>query len=431
MMFQSDQISFNGNRFYPADEKHTEYIRTILVRARDGIPKPKTGEFLPKITDDDVALIQEFTTEIQATVHITVKRAYKYTYILVHWREYIGEFRKNTIADLYLGITSLQNAKDATGSPCHSRHTLADYVGFLKKFYLWLSENGYTTIEEKKIRKIKPPAIPQMTKTAEMLITEEDVRRMIEVCQNSRDRAIIAMMYEGGFRIGELASLKWQQVKFNEWNLAVNVDNKTRKPRYIPLVMARSYLAQWRNDYPLPITESGYVFVTAGKHQQLQYQGFVKQLDKIVKRAGIRKHVSPHIFRHSRITHLIQKGFGDSKIKLMMWGSIDSDMFKAYAHLTNADIDAAVARDAGIVMPAEQKKTESLAPRQCPRCYSINSPTQQFCGSCGADLTEEAKVELQSANQQLDDYLQTPEGINAAIKALHRIQKERTDKAIS
>ena len=181
--------SNHQNRFYTSDETHIEYIDTLLSRAQNGMQIPKTGEYLPKLTCDDIALIREFVTEIQATTHITVKRAYKYTYIMVHWRSYIGEFRKNTIPDLFQGLTIIQNAKKESSALKYSRHTLADYVGFLKKFYLWMSENGYSAIDEKKIRKIKPPAVPLMTKTAEMLLSEDDVRKLIDACQNSRDRA--------------------------------------------------------------------------------------------------------------------------------------------------------------------------------------------------------------------------------------------------
>jgi site-specific recombinase XerD len=412
-----------------SDEIHADYIRTILDRATHGIPLPKSQVMLPQITSEDEDMIKEFVAEIQATAHVTLKRAYKYTYILVHWRYYIGEYKKNTIADLYAGITTIQKAKDSAGNAKYSRHTLADYIGFLKKFYLWMSENHYTDIDEKKIRKIRPPTTPVMTKTAEMLLTPVEVRKIIDACQNPRDRAIISMMYEGGFRIGEIATLRWQQVKFNEWNVAVNVDNKTLKPRYVPLVMARSYLAQWKNDYPIPISEESFVFITSKRHEQLQYRGFVKQLEKIISRAGITKHVSPHIFRHSRITHLIQQGFGESKIKLMMWGTIDSDMFKAYAHLTNDDLDAEVARQSGIILPEQREKPKCLSPQQCPQCYTINSPTQKLCELCGSALNGEARNEVRSADEQLAKYLTTPEGLANAINVLQRMQAEQNLKA--
>ncbi len=415
-----------SNRFYQADETHLEYIRTLLYRARNGIPTKKTNVMLPSISEDDVALLKEFLAEIQATEHITVKRVYKYAYIMVHWREYIGEYRLNTIADLHAGINAIQVSRDRSGNPRYAKHTLADYVGFIKRFYLWLSENGYTAIQEKKISKIRPPTTPLMTKTAEMLVSENDVLKMIEACQNSRDRALISLIYESGCRVGEIGNLRWGQVQFNDWNVAINVDNKTGKPRYIPLVATRPYLAQWKNDYPLPILNDGFVFLTAGKHEQLKYRGTVKQFEKIARRAGITKHCTFHIFRHSRITHLIQKGFGESKIKLMMWGSLDSEMFKAYAHLTNADIDNEVAKQAGIILPDQRKKTDCLEPRQCPGCYTINAPTQHFCGNCGTELTETAKNELRSAKSQLNTLLASPQGIAETIACLQQIQKEQS-----
>jgi site-specific recombinase XerD len=430
-MIQTPPLRDTSNHFYLADENHAAYIRTLFHRARNGVPTDKTHVTLPPISEDDQALLQEFLSEIQATQHITLKRVYKYAYTLVHWREYIGEYRQNSIADLYAGINAILVSRDESGNPRYAKHTLADYVGFLKRFYLWLADNKYTAIEEKKIQKIRPPSAPLMTKTAEMLVSEQDVLDMLRACQNSRDRALVSMMYEGGFRIGEIGNMRWSQVQFNDWNCAVNVDNKTGKPRYIPLVATRPYLAAWKNDYPAPITNDGFVFLTAGKHEQLKYRGTVKQFDKITRRAGITKKVTPHILRHSRITHLIQKGFSESKIKLMMWGSIDSDMFKAYAHLTNVDLDIEVARQAGIILPDQGMKTSCLEARQCPGCRSIMGPTQHFCGNCGTELTESARNEIQSAKTQLKTLMATPRGLAQTIEYLQEMQREQGQKSVS
>ncbi|OPY36284.1 MAG: putative tyrosine recombinase XerC-like protein [Methanoregula sp. PtaU1.Bin051] len=414
----------NGNRFYVSDETHRDYIDVLLNRSLNGIPTNKGKELLPKISANDAALIKKFSAEVQATSHVTVKRIYKYHYILIHWREFIGEFRKNSIEDIYAGITSIQNVKDENNNPRYAANTLVDYLTILKKFYVWMGENKYTKINREKIRKIKPPKVSLMTKTIEQLLTEDEIKALITACTNSRDRAILATMYEGGFRIGEIASLRWRQVKFNDWNVAVNVDNKTLKPRYIPLVMARPYLSTWRNDYPLPLSEDGFVFVTHGKHEQIQYRGFAKQLQKIIKRAGIRKHITPHLLRHSRITHLIQQGFGESKIKLMMWGDINTDMFRCYAHLSNADIDSEVAQRAGIAMPEPHKKSEILQPRQCTRCYYVNELSVRFCDNCGQPLTTEAADKLKEAKEEAHLLPEYQAGYQAAMMEM---QKELQD----
>jgi hypothetical protein len=148
------------DRFHQSDESRAEYIETILYRARNGIPTKKTNVLLPLITEDDLGLLREYLAKIKATRHITIKRLYKYACILVHWREFIEEYRRNTIADLHAGINTILIAKDVTGNPRYAKNTLSDYIGFLKRFYLWLLENGYTTIEEKKINKIRVPTAP-------------------------------------------------------------------------------------------------------------------------------------------------------------------------------------------------------------------------------------------------------------------------------
>ncbi len=60
------------------------------------------------------------------------------------------------------------------------------------------------------------------------------------------------------------------------------------------------------------------------------------------------KYITPHIFRHSRIIHLIQQGVGELIIKLIMWGFVDSRMFINSAHLTGADIDREICKLYGI-----------------------------------------------------------------------------------
>jgi site-specific recombinase XerD len=394
------------------DDRHAQYSENSLKKAVNE----------NRITQEDADNIKGFVMEISAIQKISPKRIFKYHYILVNWREFIGPFAEVSITDLYTAINSIQIAKKESGEPRFARNTLADYIRFIKRFYIWMQENNHTKLDLRKIQKIKPPAFNTMTKTVEMLLSEEQVRAMIEACQISRDRAIISMLYEGGFRIQELGTLRWNQVKFTDWNVTVNVDSKTGKPRYIPLVMARSYLAQWKNDYPYPITEDGYVFLTNGRHEQLQYHGIKKQILILAKRAGIEKHITPHIFRHSRITHLIQQKYPESVIKLMMWGDINSKMFHTYAHLTNADIDDAIAEKNGILPIDGRKKSTALEPRQCPRCFTVNAPTQGFCGTCGCELTEEAINKVKQAKEQGNLNLDDPVILEAVIAQL--LQKQ-------
>jgi len=225
-----------------------------------------------------------------------------------------------------------------------------------------------------------------MTKVVGDILTEEEVKAMIEACENSRDRALIATIYDGGFRVGEIGTLTWGRVTFDDYGALVNVDEKTGKPRHVRLIMAAPYLATWRSDYPGDATGDAPVFLTI-RRESFSYDGLQRQIKRIAYRADIRKHVSTHLFRHSRITHLIQNGVPDSAIKLMMWGSLTTDMFAAYAHLTGQDIDNAMIAAAGVKRSEEKEKKRILEPRQCGRCYTLNGPTADYCGRCGQPLT--------------------------------------------
>jgi len=85
---------------------------------------------------------------------------------------------------------------------------------------------------------------------------------MLNACFTSRDRALISMLYEGGFRVKELGTLTWEQVTFDDHGLIVNVNMKTEKPRYVRMVASAPLLAQWKNDYPCAISPQGMVFIS-------------------------------------------------------------------------------------------------------------------------------------------------------------------------
>ncbi|MCX6690999.1 MAG: site-specific integrase [Methanoregula sp.] len=379
------------SRFKPSDSTFIRYSGNVVSNALQE----------NRITEDDSHLIQEFVSEISATRNICTGRAYKITYSLTTIRDFVGPFRQNTIADIFTGIDRLRTATNPDGTPRYKQNSIGDLIRFLKRFYLWMAENHYTTIEEKKLNKIHPPGYDTETKTPEMLLSEEEVKAMIEACMNSRDRAIISTLYEGGLRIGEIASLRWKDVTFTDWNATITTSFKTGKTRNIPLVMAKSYLAVWRNDYPLPVTADSFVFLTNQK-APLAYGGVAKQLRVVAGRAGITKHITPHIFRHSRATHMIRQGYGESIVKKLLWGNLNSEMFSVYLHLVDSDVERVIAEKAGVAPKEELSRSKALEPRQCPRCYTVNGPTLSFCGNCGLELTEEAMDKVKQAKQQAE-----------------------------
>jgi hypothetical protein len=75
-------------------------------------------------------------------------------------------------------------------------------------------------------------------------------------------------------------------------------------------------------------------------------------------------------------------------------------MFNTYLHLVDSDVERVIAEKAGVA-PKEQR-SKSLESRQCPRCFTVNGPTLQFCGTCGLELTEEAMDKVKQSKEQAE-----------------------------
>jgi len=177
--------------------------------------------------------------------------------------------------------------------------------------------SGYSNLKDKDILALKRPKRDLMTKTVADILTEEEIKKMVQACESTRDRAILMLLYDGGFRIGELGKLTWGQILFDTYGAVVNVDEKTGKPRYVRLLASTPYLAKWKDDYPSNLTET--ISYCNPPKKALSYNPVYRQIRRIAERAGIQKNVHPHIFRHTRITNLIEKGIPESVIKSMMW----------------------------------------------------------------------------------------------------------------
>ena len=155
-----------------------------------------------RISAKDIALIKEFVNERKASAGISLSRSNKITFTLVTWRRFLPPFHEMTIVDFYDGIEAMKSGVSCKGTP-FKQNTRHDLIRILKQFSLWLIENEYSTLPEKKIRRIKVPSPNPMTKTAAQLLTPEEVRMMLSACRRSYDRALIGLLYEGGLRIGE------------------------------------------------------------------------------------------------------------------------------------------------------------------------------------------------------------------------------------
>lgn len=375
------------------------------------------------ITPEDANLIREFAAETTITNNLSPVRRYKLVSNLLTSCRFLPSVKDMTLGAVYDGLDALRNGKKENGDQ-YAQNTKADLIRFSKRYLLWLSENGHIEIPRDKLKKIKQPAYNHLTKNEDDILTEEEIRRIIDAARTTRYKAIIGVMYEGGLRSSEVASLQWQDVTFYKWGARIRTDGKTGKPRSIPIISFRDYLAAWKAEYPKEATGENFVFLNMhGK--PLQYRGVVKSIQKFAKAAGIETKVTLHTFRHSRVTHALRGGMQETICKKVFWGNETTSMIATYSHLVDDDTDRAFAKLAGVELPDDEPLSEALMPIQCPRCMHVNPPGGQYCGKCGLPLTEEAQHTYESVIAEVEERMTLPGGPEVIFEAMARMRDKQ------
>lgn len=269
--------------------------------------------------------------------------------------------------------------KNRRGRP-YTQNTISDHIRVLKAFYKWTIGRGYSRIAKEDLAELKAPPTDLETTDPGDLITSDELAGMIKACKTHRDRAIIAVTYETGARIGEVARLRWGDILFDRYGVRCTInDTKEKKKRYPRLINSTAYLAAWRNGYYGPSAEgNAYAFVSAdGK--PLQYRAIAQVIERSAGRAGIKRHIHPHLFRKSRITELVKKNYQESVLKETFWANSDTTMFRTYLKLSEKDIDDEFLRKAGLKTENELNADETSPGSACSALPS----TRRDPGSAG------------------------------------------------
>jgi len=386
-----------NQRFYRSDEQYRAQIDRVLSK------KLKASE----ITESDEQIIRAFIAELRATRGITDVRAAKLCSNITGLRRWLPPFDQMITGDVYLAADQIRNAG-------FKKNSEADIIRALKRICFYVCANGKAAdgLQVDKIKLIQTPGYDSATKDVSDLLTPEQVMSMITNAGSLRNQAIISTLYEGGFRIGEIGNLQWSQLKFYDEHVGISTDFKTGKQRTIPLYNSMGYLKEWANQYPGNIHASG-VFVFLNKDgKEFAYDGLRKVIQRAATAAGIDRKITPHTFRHSRITHLIKEGWRESTIKKMCWGTVETDQFKTYLHLCDQDLADEAAERMGIKRRGRPtNESKKLEPIQCQACGTVNPFTHRFCSACGNPLSDTARYTSDHITRQAESLVSSDESL--------------------
>ena len=154
-----------------------------------------------------------------------------------------------------------------------------------------------------------------------------------------RNKAIIETLYSCGLRVSELTDLKISDLFFDEG--FIKVRGKGSKERFVPIGdTTKKYILIWkdiRKHIDIGADAKDILFLNYKGHKLTRAMIFtiIKQL---VKKTGLKKTVSPHTFRHSFATHLLENG-ADLRAIQMMLGHESITTTEIYTHIDRSHLN--------------------------------------------------------------------------------------------
>jgi site-specific recombinase XerD len=238
------------------------------------------------------------------------------------------------------------------------------------------------------------------------VLTKDDIAVLIKNCQDDREEAMIAVLYESGARIGEFIGMKVGDLAENKHGKKVTIHGKTGS-RTILLVESVPYVNKWLSHYPTNVSPKAPLWCRYKyPYDAMEIGGVEFLLRELKRRSGIQKKLNPHNFRHSRATYLA-RFLSDAQMKIYFGWSKASNMQAIYVHLAGKDNDSAILKSAGIEETDEVVEKSPLQEKECPRCHSKNAGTNEFCGLCGRSFNEAAIIEATTEDQKLRSQVET------------------------
>ena len=224
-----------------------------------------------------------------------------------------------------------------------SARTQARIISGIKQFYGYLLLENYITIDPSEL--LDQPKIGR--KLPEVL-TIEEIDRLIDALDMSkneshRNKAIIETLYSCGLRVSELVNLRFSDLFFEEG--FIRVIGKGNKERLVPVSASVEKEISIYNDHirrhqNIKKGDENVVFLNrrGGKLTRVMIFTIIKDL---AERISLQKTISPHTFRHSFATHLLEGGANLRAIQEML-GHESITTTEIYTHLDQRYLKEAI-----------------------------------------------------------------------------------------
>ena len=219
----------------------------------------------------------------------------------------------------------------------YSKTTIARKFVSIRSFYKFLCREGI--LEFNPVESIRTPKLnrnlPEFMSIneTETLLNIPDLNTLLGI----RDSAIMETLYSTGMRVSELAGIDVSDIDFPGG--VVKVKGKGKKERLLPignhaLNAIHAYMDKRNSDSSLRvISRNSKALFLNNRGGRLTERSVARMLEKYVKKAGMSLKISPHTFRHSFATHLLDRG-ADLRSVQELLGHANLSTTQIYTHIT-------------------------------------------------------------------------------------------------
>ncbi len=169
------------------------------------------------------------------------------------------------------------------------------------------------------------------SKKLPIVLSQDEVQKMFDVCDNLKHKVVLAILYSTGIRVSELINLKWEHIDRSRMIINI-IQAKGDKDRQVML-----------NADLIPLLEKYYrvykpkEYVLNGWKNEPQYTkrsvGLV--MKQLAEKAGINKRVYTHLMRHNCFTHMLEHGVDISIIQRLA-GHTSPKTTQIYTHISGS-----------------------------------------------------------------------------------------------
>lgn len=350
-------------------------------------------------------------------------RVCKYVYLSLRLQRMLNKpLKRATKSDIMRVVEEIERTD-------YKPWTKHSYKLVLKKLYKWLHTGKIDGSDYPELVEWIPLSMRNNNhRLPEEILTQEEIKRIVESASNLRDKAFVSALYESGCRAGEFLGLRNKHIQFDDYGAILIVDGKTGMRR-VRVVASAPALGLWRDNHPNKENPEAPLWINLATNQKgkdLDYRGACYIMERLAERAGVKKKVNPHSFRHARATHLASS-LTEAQMKELFGWVQASKMAAVYVHLSGRDVDHALLELYGLKPPDDAVHNRNLV-KTCPRCNERNTWDAKFCKRCALVLDIGEARKLKRAEDILTKLLDDPSTRKLLVQQLYQIEhyKEHT-----